>query len=107
MTVKKSEKCFANVRKEVSCVISALGKLKCIKSMIYDQTQFSKKPCLENQRTFDSNYFRHINALPTAYNTLMGILHFSNKSFLICYRFRETASALREIRKTTVSKNLM
>ena len=42
-----------------------------------------------------------------AYNTLMGILHFSNKSFLICYRFRKTASALREIRKTTVSKNLM
>ena len=34
-----------------------------------------------------------------AYNTLMGVLHFLDKSFLITYRFRKTASALREIRK--------
>ena len=34
-----------------------------------------------------------------AYNTLMGVLHFPDKSFLITYRFRKTASALREIRK--------
>ena len=61
---EKSEKCFTNVRKEVSCEISALGKLKCIESMIYVQTQFSNKPRLGNQRTLDSNYFRHINALP-------------------------------------------
>ena len=37
-----------------------------------------------------------------AYNTLMGVLHFPDKSFLISYRFLKTASALREIRKTTI-----